>query len=101
MKKYFNVVKSIKPMGKSDLDPIYLAKNVEMHEAIAILSNEYDLYLCDIAADVSEPDYSDNEPWFIIDKPNVSIHVSIEESFHSKLATSLNPNLNKHNYCLN
>lgn len=101
MKKYFNVVKSIKPFGKHDLEPIYLAKNVEMHDAITILSQEYDLAKCDIVADVSEIDYSENEPWFIIDKPKVAIHVSIEESFHSKLATSLNPNLNKHNYCLN
>jgi len=100
MEKKFNLLKTIRPTNKEALEPIELAKEVDYPEAIRQISEQYNLYKCDFTADVSEIDYSDELPWFIVDKPNVSIYITIEESFHSKLACSINPNQNRYNYCV-
>ena len=101
MEKKFNLLKTIRPINKEALAPIELAKEVTYSEAITQLSEQFDLYKTDFTADVSEIDYSDELPWFIVDKPNVSIYITIEESFYSKLACSINPNQNRYNYCVN
>lgn len=101
MEKKFNLLKTIRPKGKDALAPIELAKDVSYHEAITQLSEQYELNVCDITADVSPIDYTEDYPWFVIDKPSVSIHITIEESFFSKLACSINPNQNRYNYCVN
>jgi hypothetical protein len=101
MEKKFNVIKVIRPHKAKALEPIEVAKEVDYSTAILALSEQYELNICDITADVSPIDYMEDLPWFIVDKPNVSIYITIEESFYSKLACSINPNQNRYNYCVN